>query len=53
MSVSPVSSPHPSTIRPTEVAEGPGADHDGDGDDAAVTARPAPGQPAAGGGIYL
>ena len=51
MSVSPVSQ----HVRPlsTEAAEGPGPDHDGDRDDASVAARPAPGQPAPGGGIYL
>ena len=54
MSVSAVShTSHPSASKPSEVAEVPGTDHDGDGDESTGAVRPTPGQSAPGGGIYL
>lgn len=54
MSVSPIShAVHLAVSKPTEAAEGPGADHDGDADDASAAVHPVSGQPAPGGGIYL
>ena len=54
MSVSAVSPQvHAPLTKPNEATEGPGPDHDRDGDEAGGAVGPTAGQPAPGGGIYL